>query len=99
VTVAASERFTLVGEFLGRWIDGFGQIRQVTAPHPSSIGVDTIRLLPTAAGTMTGMAVAGFKWNVGGRWLVNANVLLPVTDRGLRARAVPAIALDYSFGS
>ena len=99
VTVAASERFTLVGEFLGRWIEGLGQIRQVTAPHPSSIGVDTIRLLPTAAGTMTGMAVAGFKWNVGGRWLVNANVLLPVTDRGLRARAVPAIALDYSFGS
>jgi hypothetical protein len=99
VTVAASERFTLVGEFLGRWIEGLGQIRQVTAPHPSSIGVDTIRLLPTAVGTMTGMAVAGFKWNVGGRWLVNANVLLPVTDRGLRARAVPAIALDYSFGS
>jgi hypothetical protein len=99
VTVAASERFTLVGEFLGRWIEGLGQIRQVTAPHPSSIGVDTIRLLPTAAGVMTGMAVAGFKWNVGGRWLVNANVLLPVTDRGLRARAVPAIALDYSFGS
>ena len=99
VTVAASERFTLVGEFLGRWIEGLGQIRQVTAPHPVSIGVDTIRLLPTAAGTMTGMAVAGFKWNVGGRWLVNANVLLPVTDRGLRARVVPAIALDYSFGS
>jgi hypothetical protein len=99
VTVAASDRFTLVGEFLGRWIEGLGQISQVTAPHPSSIGVDTIRLLPTAAGTMTGMAVAGFKWNVGGRWLVNANVLLPVTDRGLRARAVPAVALDYSFGS
>jgi hypothetical protein len=99
VTVAASERFTLVGEFLGRWIEGLGQIRQVTAPHPNSLGVDTIRLLPTAAGTTTGMAVAGFKWNVGGRWLVNANVLLPVTDRGLRARAVPAIALDYSFGS
>jgi len=99
VTLAASERFTLVGEFLGRWIEGLGQISQVTAPHPSSIGVDTIRLLPTAEGTMTAMAVAGFKWNVSGRWLVNANVLLPVTDRGLRARAVPAIALDYSFGN
>jgi hypothetical protein len=98
LTVAASERFTLVGEFLGRWIEGLGQISQVTAPHPTSAGVDTIRLLPTATGTTTGMAVAGFKWNVGGRWLVNANLLLPVTDRGLRARIVPAIALDYSFG-
>ena len=36
LTVAASDRFTLVGEFLGRWIEGLGQIGQVTAPHPSS---------------------------------------------------------------
>lgn len=99
LTVAASDRFTLVGELLGRWIEDLGQIGQVTAPHPSSSGVDTIRLLPVVTGTSTGMAVAGFKWNVGGRWLFNANVLLPVTDRGLRARAVPAVALDYSFGS
>lgn len=99
LTVAASERFTLVGEFLGRWVESLGQITQVKAPHPTTSGVDTIRLLPTSTGTTTGVAVAGFKWNVGGRWLFNANALLPVTDRGLRARIVPAIALDYSFGS
>lgn len=98
VTVTASERFTLVGEFLGRWVEGLGRIGQVTAAHPSSVGVNTIRLLPTTTGVTTGMAVAGFKWNVADRWLLNANVLLPVTDRGLRARIVPAISLDYSFG-
>ena len=79
-------------------MEGLGQIGQVTAPHPRSSGVDTIRLLPVATGTTTGVAVAGFKWNVAGRWLVNANVLVPVTDRGLRARIIPAVALDYSFG-
>ena len=99
LTVAASERFTLVGEFLGRWIEDLGEIGQVTAPHPGAIGVDTIRLLPSSTGTTTGMAVAGFKWNVSGRWLLNANALFPLSDRGLRARVVPAIALDYSFGS
>ena len=99
LTVAASERFTLVGEFLGRWIEDLGEIAQVTAPHPGAIGVDTIRLLPSSTGTTTGMAVAGFKWNVGGRWLLNVNALFPLSDRGLRARIVPAIALDYSFGS
>jgi hypothetical protein len=98
LTVAASDRFTLVGEFLGRWVERLGEIERVTAPHPASIGVDTIRLLPVGNGTTIGMAVAGFKWNVAGRWLVNANVLLPMTDRGLRARIVPAVALDYSFG-
>ena len=46
LTVAASERFTLVGEFLGRWVEALGEIGQVTAPHPTSSGVDTIRLLP-----------------------------------------------------
>ena len=59
LTVAASERFTLVGEFLGRWIEGLGQIGQVTAPHPSSSGVDTIRLLPMATGTTTGYGGRG----------------------------------------
>ena len=98
LTVTAAERFTVVSEFLGRWIEGLGRIGQVTAPHPTSVGVNTIRLLPAATGTMTGMAVAGFKWNVGDRWLVNANILLPLTDEGLRARAVPAVALEYSFG-
>ena len=98
VTVAASERFTVVGEFLGRRVEGLGRIGQVTAPHPISVGVDTIRLLPTDGGTNTGVAVAGFKWNVGGRWLFNGNVLVPLTDRGLRARIIPAFALDYSFG-
>jgi hypothetical protein len=98
VTIAASERFTVVGEFLARWVEGLGQIGQVTAPHPISSGVDTIRLLPISTGTTTGVVVSGFKWNVAGRWLLNANVLLPVTDRGLRARVIPAIALDYSFG-
>ena len=98
-TVSASQRFTLVGEYLGRWIEDLGEIGQVKAPHPSSSGVDTIRLLPSTISTTTGMAVAGFKWNVFGRWLFNANVLLPVIDRGLRARVVPAVALDYSFGS
>jgi len=98
VTVTASERVTLIGEFLGRWVEGLGRIGQVTAPHPTSVGVETIRLLPTTTGVMTAMAVVGFKWNVADRWLLNANMLLPVTDRGLRARVVPAIALDYSFG-
>jgi hypothetical protein len=100
VTVAASSRVTLVGELLGRWIEGFGEIAEVSAPHPRSVGVETIRLLPVDTGsrTMTNIAVAGIKWNVGDRWLVNSNVLIPVTNRGLRARVIPTIGLDYSFG-
>ena len=38
LTVAASSRFTLVGEFLGRWVEDLGRITRVTAPNPRSVG-------------------------------------------------------------
>jgi len=41
--------------------------------------------------------VTGAKWNVASTWLVNANVLIRVTDAGLRVRVTPAISIDYSF--
>jgi len=97
VTLAATAQFTLVGELLGRTIERLGRITPVVAPHPRVTGVNTIRLLPSDQGTTTGVAVAGFKWNVGGRWLINGNAVIPLTDRGLRARIIPTIALDYSW--
>ena len=44
------------------------------------------------------MLSGGVRWNVGGAWLLNANLLVPVTDAGLTARVVPTIALDYAIG-
>jgi hypothetical protein len=54
-------------------------------------------LTPAADDQLSAFAVAGFKWNVGGVWLLHANVLLPITDGGLTARAIPTLAIDYSF--
>jgi hypothetical protein len=42
--------------------------------------------------------VAGAKWNVGGNWLLNANVLTRLSDTGLRAQFTPILAIDYGFG-
>jgi hypothetical protein len=56
-----------------------------------------MRLVPSGEDQTTSLAVAGFKWNVGGTWLIHGNVLFPMTDSGLTAKFTPTIALDYSF--
>jgi hypothetical protein len=97
VAHAASPHVTLVGELLVRRAAGTQEIASVTAPHPRIAGVDTIRLVPTGDNRLSTIAVAGFKWNISGTWLLHGNVLLPLTDRGLTARYTPTVALDYSF--
>jgi hypothetical protein len=43
------------------------------------------------------MGVVGFKLNVGGTFLVNANVLFPLNEHGLRAKVTPVVGIDYAF--
>ncbi|HTM05581.1 MAG TPA: hypothetical protein VL173_18860 [Vicinamibacterales bacterium] len=97
LAAAATPRLTLVGEFLARQIDGLQRIGPVVAPHPRIAGVNTTRLMPTGENEMTAYAVAGFKWNVGGTWLLHGHVLVPLVDNGLTAHFTPTITLDYTF--
>jgi hypothetical protein len=98
MTVAAAPRFTIVGEVLGRWVDGLGRLAETTVPHPRLVGVDTIRLTGVEETTYRTVAIGGIKWNVAGTWLITANVLRPLTDVGLNAKWVPTVTFDYSFG-
>lgn len=97
VAVAATPQITVVGELLARRIAGVQRISELITPHPRIVGVDTMRLVPSGTDETTAFAVAGFKWNVGGTWLLHGNVLFPMTDSGLTATLTPTIALDYSF--
>jgi len=98
VTVAAAPRFTVVGEVYGRRVEGLGRLESTTLPHPRLVGVDTIRLTGIEETVDRIVVVGGFKWNVSGTWLINANVLHPLTDVGLNANWVPTVTFDYSFG-
>jgi len=97
-SVSALPRLTLIGEVLGRRIADLGEITQSRAPHPTIAGVDTIRLVTTNGDSNTLVAVGGFKWNVGGTWLLSANASVPLTDRGLRAPVIVRAGIDYAFG-
>jgi hypothetical protein len=98
LTVAATPRFTVIGELLGRRLEGVGRLQSTTTPHPRLIGVDTIRLTGVEETTDRIVAVGGFKWNVSSTWLLTANVLRPLTDAGLNASWIPTVTFDYSFG-
>lgn len=98
VTVVAVPRLTLVGELSGLRLGGLGRLTETTQPHPSLVGVDTIRLAGLAQTTTRLLAVAGFKWNIANTWLLTANVRRPLTTVGLNAGWVPTITVDYAFG-
>jgi hypothetical protein len=98
LAATASPRVTLVGEIVGRRINAAGRIVQERAAHPRLAGVDTIRLVTSGASTNTASAVAGVKWNAAGTLLVNANVTLPLTDRGLQSNVTALFGFEYAFG-
>jgi hypothetical protein len=97
IVVAAAPRFNVVGEIFGRRLSELARVAEVAAPHPQLPNVATTRLLPESIGVNTALLLAGFKWNVTGTWLLNANVVFPLTDNGLTGRPTPTIALDYTF--
>ena len=97
-TFAASSRVTVVGELIGRRLFELSYVQDVYQPHPLMPGVETMRWLTADRGFTTSLVSTGAKWNVGGSWLLNTNLLIRVTDGGLRARVTPAVSLDYDFG-
>jgi hypothetical protein len=98
LTVAATPRLTLVGEFIGRRIESGGRLIEITEPHPDLPGVHTTRLTGTLEPTTRAAVVAGFRWNVAARSLISVSVLRPITSAGLNAPFVATMTFDYSIG-
>jgi hypothetical protein len=98
VTMSATPRVTLVGEFLGRRIHQGGRLIDVSEPHPSLIDVRTLRLSATNESTTRSLISVGFRWNVAGSGLISGNVLRPISTAGLNARWLATITFDYSLG-
>jgi hypothetical protein len=43
------------------------------------------------------VGVAGIRYNPRGNLLISAEMLIPVTESGLRDRITPVVGIDYSF--
>jgi len=98
-TVVAHNRLTLITELTGRRLTSGDRLVEVVEPHPSLVGVQTIRLSAIEEATNRMQLAAGFRWNVASRWLVSMNVLRPLTTAGLNARWMTSVSLDYALGN
>jgi hypothetical protein len=95
-SVALHPRATLTGELLHRHVTELRPFELTAAPHPTVIGVDTLRLTPGAGSTTLVTAITGFKWNVSDTIVLGGHLLWSLTDRGLNAPVTPTVALEYS---
>jgi hypothetical protein len=96
-TFAVLPRVTVVGELMGRYLTQLTRVNDVYQPHPVLAGVETMRWLPSDRGLHTMFVVTGAKWNWTRSWLLNTNLLIRLTEVGLRARVTPSISIDYAF--
>ena len=96
MAASASDRLTLTGELVGRWMDVPGGITTAVAVHPSLRDVRTLRLTPDGS-TLGMISVApGVKWNVSDTWVLVANAAIPLSKGGLTAGFTPFIGFDYT---
>jgi hypothetical protein len=92
--VAITRRLTVAGDFVGRTLKdvpklSFGDVGLgASFQEFSFVGFDNLHLT---------LASIGAKFNARGNLLISANILFPLTDRGLRDKLTPVVGIDYSF--
>jgi Putative MetA-pathway of phenol degradation len=97
LTFVVAPRLTIVSEAAGRRLASMGRLADVVTAHPLLTNVETIRLSSTEEATQRLVAIGGMKWNVATGWLLNVNVLRPLTRAGLNTGWRSTVTLDYSF--
>ncbi|HXW05109.1 MAG TPA: hypothetical protein VD833_07755 [Vicinamibacterales bacterium] len=97
LSAALSPTVTFAGEILGRHVSELRSVSLAAAPHPTIVGVDTLRLVAGSSGITQVTALAGLKWNVSGTLVLAAHVRVPVVEHGLTAAVTPTVALEYAF--
>jgi hypothetical protein len=96
IAASASDRLTLTGELVGRWMNVPGGIATAAAIHPTLRDVRTLRLVPDGSTLTMISAAPGVKWNVSDTWVLVANAAIPLTRDGLTAGITPFIGFDYT---
>jgi Putative MetA-pathway of phenol degradation len=97
LALAVQPKVTLSAEFFGRHVSELRDIALSAQPHPTIIGVDTLRLSAGSSGSTLLTALAGIKWNVSSTLVLGGHIAWPLAERGLTAAITPTIALEYAF--
>ena len=97
LSLAVQPRVTISAELYGRYVSELRDIALSAEPHPTIIGVDTLRLSAGPSGTTLLTALTGIKWNVTGTLVLGGHVAWPMAERGLTAAITPTVTLEYAF--
>jgi hypothetical protein len=95
--IAVAPHVTLTGELSARYLSELRAVALSAAPHPSSDGVETLRLTGGEPGRMIASGIAGFKWNPGGTLVLGAHLRWHVTATGLTSALTPSLGIEYAF--
>lgn len=100
---AVHPRLTFSADLLGRVLRDIGRLVPTARQFPfvtqsGSFGTGTFEEFTQRPGDMNLLVgVAGIRYNPRGNLLFSAQLLMPITEAGLRDRFTPVIGLDYSF--
>jgi hypothetical protein len=100
---ALHPRLTVSADILGRTLRDLGRLVPVARQFPfvtqaGAFGTATFEEFSRRPGDLNLLVgVLGARFNPRGNFLISAEVLLPITDAGLRDRVTPVIGIDYSF--
>jgi len=95
--IAVHPRLSLTAEALARNISELRPIELSARPHPTAVGVETIRLIGGDPGQLIAGAVTGFKWNPGGTVVIGAHLRWALRTAGLTAPLTPSLSVEYGF--
>jgi len=106
-SVAATPRITVGFDLKGRSIRNIPQFTVENTqysnrgpgalPQPTFTASDEFALAPTLGNDNQMLGVVGGKFNVFGKFLVNASLLFAMSDDGLKPKPTPVIGFDYVF--
>jgi len=99
VEVEASPKLTLMLTFLGRHIQGGGQVgilREIAPPNTS--GITALEsAVALSEGIRKMMLAPGLKLNLKGKLLLSLHALTTLNNDGLRPKITPVVALDLTM--
>lgn len=108
VEFAATDRLTLLGEFVGRTLRNVGRLDvaersflytpQGQPALTPPLASPSFREFQARPGNLTlSLGAVGVKYNLTNRFLLTGHLLVPLTEGGLRSNLTTSIGLDYTF--
>lgn len=100
---AVHDRLTFSADVLGRNLRALGRLVPTRRQFPfvtreNAFGTATFEEFTRRPGDLNLLvAAAGIRYNPRGNLLISAQMLVPITEGGLRDRITPVIGIDYSF--